>query len=98
MNNVNQQGMSGSTLLLVSQGDLEKVIENVMMTFFEKMTREMNSTKADDVLLNEDEVQQLLGVGHATLWRWNRDKYLCNVKIGRRVLWRKSDIDAILNR
>lgn len=90
--------MSGSTLLLISQGDLEKVVENVMMTFFEKMTREMNSTKADEDLLTGDEVQQLLVVTRSTLWRWHQDKYLCHVKIGRRILWRKSDIDAILNR
>jgi hypothetical protein len=39
---------------------------------------------------------ELLGVDLSTLWRWNRDGYLCTVKVGSKVLYRLSDINKIL--
>ena len=88
----------GNTLLMMNESDLEKVFERLFTAYFDKMTRERESEKHDEVLLSETEVQKMLNVTHATLWRWNNTGYLHNVKIGRRCLWRKSDIDALMNR
>lgn len=88
----------GNTLLMLNESDLEKVFERLFTTYFEKMTTMMDdSGKHDETLLTEAEVAKMLNVTHATLWRWNNNGYLRNVKIGRRCLWRKSDIDKLMN-
>ena len=89
--------MSGNTLLVISKEDLEKAFENALTSFMEKMTTEMEAKKNDDVLLSEDEVILKLGTTHSTLWRWNNLGILTNVKIGRKVMWRQSDINRMLN-
>lgn len=92
-----QQGMNGNTLIMANRDDLERAFEKVLTTFMEKMTMEIEAKKTDEVLLTENEVQQRLNVTHATLWRWNKLGYLRNVKIGRRCMWKQSEIEKMLN-
>ena len=44
------------------------------------------------------EAINLLGVCDATLWHWARSGYLVPVKVGRRVFYRRTDIQRLLNR
>lgn len=50
----------------------------------------------EEKYLTTDEVSKLLNVSQNTLWRWNRDKYLCHTKIGRTPFYLKSDVDSLL--
>ncbi len=45
--------------------------------------------------LSAEEVCQMLSVSANTLWRWNRDGYLRSIKVGRRPMYRQSDIDEL---
>ena len=61
-----------------------------------------NATKAskekdDDVLLTKKEVMKRLGVSSTTLWNWENDRYLLPVKIGRKIFYRLSDINKLLD-
>ena len=61
-----------------------------------------NATKAskekdDDVLLTKKEVMERLGVSSTTLWNWENDRYLLPVKIGRKIFYRLSDINKLLD-
>lgn len=61
-----------------------------------------NATKAskekdDDVLLTKKEVMEKLGVSSTTLWNWENDRYLLPVKIGRKIFYRLSDINKLLD-
>ena len=47
--------------------------------------------------LNRKQVCILLGVCEGTLHNWNKNKILVNFKAGRKVLYRESDVLAILN-
>jgi excisionase family DNA binding protein len=47
-------------------------------------------------LLAEAEAQQYLGIGHTTLYRLSASGALPSVSIGRRRLWRKSDLAAFV--
>lgn len=47
------------------------------------------------VLMAPPEVIKMLGVSLNTLWRWNRDGYLCTVKLGRKNFYRKSDVEKL---
>ena len=63
-----------------------------------KLQREqVSSGQTTETYLTEDEVKQLLGVSHSTLWRWQKQEYLSPVKIGRKNRYRKSEIVALIN-
>jgi hypothetical protein len=38
---------------------------------------------------------ETLGVSSTTLWQWDKSRYLVPVKIGRKVFYRKGDIDKL---
>lgn len=46
--------------------------------------------------LTEEQACEVLGVKRLTLWRWNKSGYLKPVKVGKRNLYRQSDIDNLL--
>lgn len=52
--------------------------------------------KEPEEYMTPEEVAKICGVTGNTLWRWNRDKYLCFVKLGRKNFYRKSDIDKLM--
>ena len=84
----------GNTLLMVSANDLKEFAESI----FERAFIHARETEKEEVLLTEDEVQKILNVTHSTLWRWNNTGYLHYQKAGRRNLWKKSDIEKLMNR
>lgn len=52
----------------------------------------------EDTLIAKEEarIRLLGGVDPSTLWRWEKAGYLTPVKIGVKVFYRRSDIDAII--
>jgi len=56
-----------------------------------------NSDETTEGLLTEEEVIQMLGVSHSTLWRWQKQEYLSPVKIGRKNRYKKSEIETLIN-
>mgnify|MGYP002349820423 CR=1 FL=1 len=59
---------------------------------------QVNSEQTTETYLTEDEVKQMLDVSHSTLWRWQKQGYLSPVKIGRKNRYRKSEIEALINK
>ena len=52
---------------------------------------------AGDHLIQKEEARRLLGgPDPSTLWRWEKVGYLKPVRIGVKVFYRRSDIDAII--
>ena len=54
--------------------------------------------QSDVEYIPKKEAIDLLGVCDATLWHWARSCYLVPVKLGRRVFYRRTDIQRLLNR
>ena len=50
-----------------------------------------------ETYLQPDEVARICDVTKNTLWRWDRDGYLKPVHVGRRLFYKKSDVDKLLN-
>lgn len=46
--------------------------------------------------ISPTDVAKTLGVTSATLWRWGKSGYLVPIKVGRKNVYLKSDIDRIL--
>jgi len=54
--------------------------------------------KQDEDYLTVHEASKLLHVDKSTLWRWAKNGYLSPIEIGGRRLYRKSDVDVLLNK
>ncbi len=88
--NIQQMIESGSNaLFVVSGGDLK---EFALALIAETAARPV---EAEEKYLTTDEVCEILHVSSNTLWRWNKSKYLCSVKVGRTPMYRQSDIDNL---
>ncbi len=63
-----------------------------------KLLNEQNhSDSTTETFLTEDEVSEMLGVSHTTLWRWSKIDLLVPLKFGRKNRYRKSTIEAFLS-
>lgn len=81
---------SGSNaLFVVSGGDLKEFALAIIAEAAAK------PQQTEETMLSADEVCEILGISANSLWRWGRTGYLKGQKIGRRVFYRKSDIDAL---
>lgn len=69
-----------------------KELKKAFLSWAETMGK---SQESDTELLSKAEVKELLGVGERALWNWNNTGYLKSVKIGKKVYYRKSDIDNL---
>ena len=88
--NIQKMIESGSNaLFVVSGGDLK---EFALALIAETTSKPV---EAEEKYLTTDEVCEILHVSSNTLWRWNKSKYLCSVKVGRTPMYRQSDIDNL---
>ena len=46
--------------------------------------------------LTPDDVADMVGVSKNTLWRWEKEKYLIPIKVGRKSRYKLSDVKSIL--
>lgn len=52
--------------------------------------------QSDAEYIPKKEALDLLGVCDATLWHWARSGYLVPIKLGRKVFYRRTDIQRIM--
>lgn len=61
--------------------------------------KELGKTeKEPEQWLTPKEAAEMLGVSTNTLWRWDKSGYLCHVKVGRKPLYKLSDIKRLTER
>lgn len=75
--------------LVINKDDLESVVRGILTECLQKKDDSQNR------LLTRDEVCKMLNVSRTTLWHWNKIGYLRNVKIGKSVFYRASDINKV---
>ena len=102
MNSENQ--ILGNQLVVMSRADLEALVEKAANN---KAASKVEESINNDVLpsvcgeerfLTRKEVSKLMHVDFSTLWRWNKLKLLCRIKVGpRRVMYKYSDVMKKLN-
>lgn len=52
--------------------------------------------KKKERYLTPDDVADMVGVSKNTLWRWEKEKYLIPIKVGRKSRYKLSDVKSIL--
>ena len=97
--------MRDELLRLLENGETSRITiqlsgEDLMVLF--RLLREDAEIRSQaeegttDTLLTKKEVMEMLGVCDTTLWLWAKNNYLKPVKAGRKVLYRKSDVQRFL--
>lgn len=89
---------SGQTKLIIQvRGeDLLKFTEDVMERAAENERKRIENEREREILIPKEKVMSMLDVCSTTLWNWEKDSYLVPVKAGRKVMYRKADIDELL--
>lgn len=89
---------SGQTNLIIQvRGeDLLKFTEDVMERAAENERKRIENEREREILIPKEKVMSMLDVCSTTLWNWEKDSYLVPVKAGRKVMYRKADIDELL--
>lgn len=78
----------------INQEDLRTVLTEIV---FGIINESRENTKQNDncELLTPKNVRERLAVSSSTLWRWEKENYLCPVRVGGKVFYRSSDIKVI---
>ena len=94
-----QQIKAGSpgVLVVITAADLKQAVGELFKEEQERQTAVLEAHRERPTLTRQ-EAAKALNVTLTTLWRWATIGYLCPVKIGTKVLYRATDIDAILEK
>lgn len=81
--------------LVVSASDLRELV-NEWYDEREAQKEAERKSIVESERISSTEAEKSLGVTSATLWRWAKTGYLVPIKVGRKNVYLKSDIDRIL--
>lgn len=77
---------------VVNENDLRTIIEDIVTDTILKY----DESQKEEKYLTTDEVMDMLKVTRPTLWRWARDKYLVPTKVGKRTLYKASEVEILM--
>ena len=79
-------------MFVVSGGDLKEFGRDLIA----EAAAMIKPVEGEETMMSADQVCEALGISANSLWRWGKSGYLRGSKVGRKVFYRKSDIDALL--
>lgn len=85
---------SANVCVTLSLADLRDFFAELLEQRTTAATREPVEVERPGELMTRDEVCAYLGVTKPTLHRWNKLGYLTNVHVGRKVRYRREDVEA----
>lgn len=80
----------------VSLSDLREFFQGCISDRLAEIEVEAQRQIEKEEYLSPKEAAEKLGVSASTLWRWSREQYLVPVKVGRKSLYKQSDINKLL--
>lgn len=86
---------SQNVQLVVSASDLRELV-NEWYDEREAQKEAERKSIVESERISSTDAEKSLGVTSATLWRWAKTGYLVPIKVGRKNVYLKSDIDRIL--
>ncbi|EJW89635.1 hypothetical protein EVA_22235 [gut metagenome] len=86
---------------IVNSGTAVQIVVNVLdlKEAFIAWNTELNNQKQqqpEDKLVPLEDVIKLLRVDKTTLWRWHKTGYLVKSKVGRKVYYKMSDVEKLM--
>jgi predicted DNA-binding transcriptional regulator AlpA len=83
-------------IIMLSENELEEKLRNIVADFYQQLRNDIEKQTSIS-LLSATAVCEILEIDKSTLWRWEKRGYLCPVRIGCKVRYRRSDIDKMIN-
>lgn len=91
------KNVDGSSIqVTIGLSDLRQFHEEIVQDAISRQEKAMKA-KADEEFITPDEVCDMLSVVRSTLYRWHKAGYLIPSKVGGKCVYKKSDIEAVLN-
>ena len=91
--NINELLKNGGNIsVTVSVADLKEFA----MAVANEVMAARQAEREEEKYLSPDEVADMIGVCTNTLWRWNTQKYLCPIKVGRKSRYKLSDVKKVM--
>lgn len=81
--------------LTVTGNGLMELIRAIRTVLLKEVEQEKANSSYQDELITKKEVMDNLHISPTTLWLWEKKKYLVPVKIGRRVFYKRRDIEKL---
>jgi ribosomal protein L11 methylase PrmA len=77
---------------------LMELIKAVQQVIYEEINEEKANQQDSDIeLITKQDVIDKLHVSSTTLWIWEKRKYLVPVKIGRRIFYKRRDVNNLMD-
>ena len=84
-------------ICMITAADLKEVIRDTVLETKRELEAEVAKGQSD-VLLTRQEAQERLSVSRTTLWKWEKNKFLCPIEVGGKRRYKLSDINEILRK
>ena len=76
---------------------LMELIKAIQQVIYEEINEEKANQQDSDIeLITKQDVIDKLHVSSSTLWIWEKRKYLVPVKIGRRIFYKRRDVNNLM--
>jgi len=96
MTGLSQQPQA-STLLMIDEAVLKRIVADTVRQVMNQAKAEAEAAK-EMATLTREEVAELLNVTKPTLWRWEKAGYLIPKKVGKRVLYLRSEVEEMVRK
>lgn len=96
MTGLSQQPQA-STLLMIDEAALKRIVADTVRQVMNQAKAEAEAAK-EMATLTREEVAELLNVTKPTLWRWEKAGYLIPKKVGKRVLYLRSEVEEMVRK
>ena len=91
MNIFNLIENGANVAIIVTPTDLKEFALNII-----EQAQMAKAKEEPEQYLSTNEASKTLKVSINTLWRWNKEKYLCPIKVGHRSLYKLSEITKLM--
>lgn len=96
-NNMGDKTPTVSTFIMCDEAQLRKIVADTVRQVINQAKAEAEAAK-EMATLTREEVTKLLNVTKPTLWRWEKEGYLIPKKVGKRVLYLRSEVEAMVRK
>ena len=83
--------------MTLTETGVNALIKAIRLALLEEMRVKESDSSDQESLITKKEVMEKLNISSTTLWIWEKRIYLVPVKIGRRIFYRRQDIEDLTN-
>ena len=81
--------------MTLTETGVNALIKAIRLALLEEMRVKESNSSDQKSLITKKEVMEKLNISSTTLWIWEKRKYLIPVKIGRRIFYKRQDIEEL---